>query len=408
VRRYRSADLRSENSVDSAIGLLAIEIRREVDRDSGGQCGRTEHVPLARQLLAILEDRRGGVAIGFGRSLSKANKAVTMAVEFLMEKETQTLIDGHRAEPVTHRYPVKMIALRWPETTVEPVQIRWRYAIGIPLIHLLACLAFVPWLFSWTGVACAFFGLYLFGTLGINLCYHRLLTHQGFVAPKWLEHCLAILGVCTLQDTPACWIAMHRIHHQHSDEQSDPHSPLVSFLWGHCGWLMVKNRDFLNLNYYQRFTRDILRDPFYMKLERNENWLWIYLASVAFFFFLGLGVGWPTSGFAMAGVQFGLSLVVWGVFVRTVLTWHLTWSVNSVTHVWGYQNYETGDSSRNNILVGLWSNGEGWHNNRHAGPRAAAHGHKWWEFDITWMTIRLLERLGLVTQVVRPRAWANQ
>jgi stearoyl-CoA desaturase (delta-9 desaturase) len=96
------------------------------------------------------------------------------------------------------------------------------------------------------------------------------------------------------------------------------------------------------------------------------------------------------------------------VFVRTVLMWHLTWSVNSVTHVWGYQNYETGDSSRNNILIGLLANGEGWHNNHHADQRSAAHGHKWWEIDITWITVRLLEKMGLVTQVVRPRAWTKQ
>jgi fatty-acid desaturase len=333
---------------------------------------------------------------------------MAMAVDFLVDEESQTLIDGHLSEPVTQRHPIQTASLSRPETTVAPVQIRWKYAIGIPLIHLLACLAFVPWLFSWTGVACALFGLYVFGTLGINLCYHRLLTHRGLVAPKWLEHSLAILGVCNLQDTPACWIAIHRLHHQHSDEQPDPHSPMVSFLWGHCGWLMFKNRDVFNLNYYQRFTRDILRDPFYMKLERSGNWLSVYLASVLVFFMLGLAIGWPTGESALAGVQFGLSLAVWGVFVRTVLMWHLTWSVNSVTHMWGYQNYETGDSSRNNFLVGLLANGEGWHNNHHADQRAAAHGHKWWEFDVTWITIRLLERLGLVTQVVRPRAWAEQ
>src|SRR5690606_8907984 len=179
--------------------------------------------------------------------------------------------------------PGKSKGLPRPAATVEPVQIRWRYAIGIPLVHGLACLAFVPSLFSWTGVVCALAGLYVFGTLGINLGYHRLLTHQGLVAPKWLEHTLAILGVCTLQDTPACWIAMHRIHHKHSDERPDPHSPLVNFFWGHFGWLMFTNRDFLNINHYQRFTRDILRDPFYLELERHGNWLRIYLASMLLF-----------------------------------------------------------------------------------------------------------------------------
>jgi stearoyl-CoA desaturase (delta-9 desaturase) len=128
---------------------------------------------------------------------------------------------------------------------------------------------------------------------------------------------------------------------------------------------------------------------------------------MAVFYTAGFVAGWATVGTVAAGVQFGLSLMVWGVFVRTVLTWHITWSVNSVTHVWGYQNYETGDNSRNNILVGLWSNGEGWHNNHHADQRAAAHGHKWWEFDVTWITIRVLEKLGLVKNIVLPRAWTK-
>ncbi|HMP05556.1 MAG TPA: fatty acid desaturase [Lacipirellulaceae bacterium] len=333
-----------------------------------------------------------------------------MSVELLDERDQDDAAANDAPLPPEHQGSSIAAATRrlpWPATTVDPRQIRWRYAIGIPAIHLLACLAFVPWFFSWTGVVLAVLGLYVFGTLGINLCYHRLLTHQGFVAPKWLEHALAILGVCTLQDTPACWVAMHRIHHKHSDEQPDPHSPLVNFLWGHCGWLMVKNRDFLNVNYYQRFARDLLRDPFYMKLERSGNWCWVYLASILVFFGAGYAVGALVDGTAMAGLQFGASLVVWGVFVRTVLTWHITWSVNSVTHVWGYQNYDTGDNSRNNFLVGLWSNGEGWHNNHHADQRAAAHGHKWWEFDLTWLTIRALQRLGLVKNVVLPRVWTK-
>jgi len=298
--------------------------------------------------------------------------------------------------------------LLWPKATTNPVRIRWRYAIGIPAIHLLACFVFVPWLFSWTGVVLCVLGMYVFGTLGINLCYHRLLTHQGFVVPKWLEHGLALLGVCTMQDTPACWVAMHRMHHKYSDTQPDPHSPLVSFLWGHCGWLMIVNRDFRNVNYYERFVRDILKDPFYLRLERNSFWTVIYAIHALLFFLAGFGIGWATGETAMDGVQFGLSLLVWGVFLRTVITWHVTWSVNSVTHVWGYQNYHTRESSRNNILVGLWSNGEGWHNNHHADQRAASHGHKWWEFDLTWLTVRFLEMTGLAKDVVRPKVWEKK
>ena len=111
------------------------------------------------------------------------------------------------------------------------------------------------------------------------------------------------------------------------------------------------------------------------------------------------------SGNLWGGIQFASSLLVWGVFVRTVLNWHITWSVNSVTHIWGYRNYETKDNSRNNWLIGLIANGEGWHNNHHADQRAAAHGHKWWEFDVSWLTIRLFEKLGLVHDVVRPQSW---
>jgi len=297
--------------------------------------------------------------------------------------------------------------LEWPETAVNPIRVRWRYALGIPGVHLLACLAFLPWFFSWTGVVLSVLGLYVFGTLGINLCYHRMLTHQGMVAPKWLEHFFAILGVCTMQDTPACWAAMHRIHHKHSDERPDPHSPLVNFLWGHCGWLMFHNREFINVYDYQRFSRDILRDPFYMKLERNENWLIIYAASTVVFFLGGFAAALAMGSALGAAAQFGLSLVVWGVFMRTVITWHITWSVNSFTHVWGYRNYETDDNSRNNWLVGLWANGEGWHNNHHADQRAASHGHKWWELDVTWITIRALEKFGLVKDVVRPKVWTQ-
>lgn len=297
--------------------------------------------------------------------------------------------------------------LAWPESTVEPMRIRWQYVVSIAAIHLLACLALVPLFFSWTGVVLCVLGLYVFGTLGINLCYHRLLTHQGFVVPKSLEHGLALLGVCTLQDTPACWVAMHRMHHKHSDTQPDPHSPMVNFLWSHCGWLMVVNRDFRNVNYYERFVRDILKDPFYLRLERKGFWFMIYAIHALLFYLAGFTIGWLANGTIGAGVQLGLSLVVWGVFLRTVLTWHITWSVNSITHLWGYQNYETRENSQNNILVGLWSNGEGWHNNHHADQRAASHGHKWWEIDVTWLTIWSMEKLGLAKDVVRPKAWSH-
>ena len=227
-----------------------------------------------------------------------------------------------------------------------------------------------------------------------------MLTHRSFTLPKWLEYTVATLAVCCLQDSPARWVAIHRLHHQHSDDQADPHSPLVSLLWGHVGWIFIKNSSHDRTFHYEHYSRDILRDPYYFWIECKLHWFWIYFAHAVLYYAVGLGVGWAWTGELSQGAQFGASLLVWGVFLRTVLVWHITWTVNSLGHVFGYQNYKTGDSSRNNLLFALMSNGDGWHNNHHAFQRCAAHGHKWWEFDVTFLTIRLLERLGLATNVV--------
>ena len=272
--------------------------------------------------------------------------------------------------------------------TVARGHVDWPYAISFVIYHLVALLAFWPWLFSWTGLVVFMIGVYVFGTLGINLCFHRLLTHRSFECPKWLEHGLAILGVCCLQDTPARWVGVHRLHHQHSDEPEDPHSPLVSFFWGHVGWLLVPNHELSRMQLYERYAKDLLRDPFYMNLERRLFWVWINLIQWAVFFGSGFLIGLATTGADwFEAFRFGLSILIWGVFVRTVVVWHITWSINSVTHLWGYRNYETDENSRNNFIVGIYSNGEGWHNNHHAQPRAAAHGHKWWELDVTYLTM---------------------
>jgi stearoyl-CoA desaturase (delta-9 desaturase) len=277
-------------------------------------------------------------------------------------------------------------------------------AAAIAGIHLIALLAFVPWFFSWTGLASACLGLYVFGSLGISLCYHRLLTHRSLACPKWLEHFFAILGLCCVQDTPARWVGIHRKHHEHADEQPDPHSPLAGFVWAHIGWMIYRNRDLSRLTLISRYAKDVIRDPFYAKLEQNFYWVRVILISWLCFFASGFLLEFLCCGNVLDAVQFGLSVLVWGVFVRTILVWHITWAVNSVGHLWGYRNYETGDSSRNNLLVGLLSNGEGWHNNHHADPRSACFGHRWWELDATWLTIRLLSAFGLARKVVTSRS----
>ena len=284
----------------------------------------------------------------------------------------------------------------------RPQRVNLRVLAVIIALHLLALLGCVPWLFSWSGLAWALAGLYLFGTLGVNIGYHRLLTHRGFVCPRWLEHGLALLGACCWQGSPMSWVAIHRMHHQHSDEPDDPHSPRTSFFWSHMGWFLIYDPAIYNLSTYDRYARDLLLDRFYKWLERPVVWRNLHRAQWAVFVCLGALVGGLATWSPTGAVQLALSWLVWGVFVRTVAVWHITWSVNSVTHLWGYRNFDTHDDSRNNWLVGLISNGEGWHNNHHAQPRCAAHGQRWWEVDVSYCTIRLLERVGLAWGVVRP------
>jgi stearoyl-CoA desaturase (delta-9 desaturase) len=187
----------------------------------------------------------------------------------------------------------------------------------------------------------------------------------------------------------------HRRHHQVADEEQDPHSPLRSFFWAHMGWLLVKIDDGPLI---ERYAKDIARDPFYRWLDQRNNWLIVALASwIAYF----------SVGFAAAALSASARTAPWrspgvGAILRTVVVWHLTWSVNSVTHVWGYRNYETPDVSRNNAIIAILVSGEGWHNNHHADQRSARHGHKWWELDLTWLVIRFLMFLGLAKDVALP------
>lgn len=287
---------------------------------------------------------------------------------------------------------------------VRPYRIDWVNAAVIFSFHALALLALLPQFFNLTAVIVAIVAARLFGLLGINIGYHRLLTHRSFACPKWLEHSLVVIAICCAEDTPSRWVAVHRRHHEMSDDQPDPHSPLAGFLWAHIGWLLVKNPDLARLGIYERYARDVLRDPFYLMLERNLWQLRILLIQLNAFFLAGLITGLLQTGSSSEAVPVGMSFVVWGVFARTVCVWHQTWAVNSVTHLWGYRNYATGEDSRNNVFVGLLAHGEGWHNNHHADQRSARHGHRWWEVDTTYLTIRLLERLGLAWDVALPRA----
>jgi fatty-acid desaturase len=287
---------------------------------------------------------------------------------------------------------------------VLPYQFNWPYILAIGAYHGLALLAFMPGYFTWSGLIVAIMGTHLCGLFGINLCYHRLLTHRGLKCPKWLEHAMVVIAMSCLQETPARWVAIHRRHHQFADQQPDPHSPLASFFWAHIGWILVHQPELSRLGIYERYAKDILRDRFYVALERHGWLVWINLIQMPLFFAAGFTAALLFGATPAKAAHIGVSILLFGVFVRTVLVWHITWAVNSVTHVWGYRNYETDEDSRNNFVVGMISNGEGWHNNHHADPRSARHGHRWWEMDNTWLTIRFLAWMGLASDVIAPSA----
>jgi stearoyl-CoA desaturase (delta-9 desaturase) len=293
---------------------------------------------------------------------------------------------------------------REPLPRANPARrIRWDYAVPLVILHLLALLVAVPWLFSWTGLICFQVGITLFGQLGVPIGYHRLLTHRSFQVPKWLERTFVTIALCCAQNTPARWVSWHRMHHQHADEPGDPHSPLVTFFWSHVGWLLVDDRQTHSAALYYKYARDILEDPYYLYLEKHRVAAnSIYLVHAALFFLAGLAYGWATGGW-LAGVQFGLSLLVWGVIVRTIWVWHITWAVNSVSHLFGYRNYNTRDDSRNNWFVAIITGGEGWHNNHHHEPTSATVQHRWWEIDLNYYIIKLLEWVGLATHVIPRR-----
>ncbi|HTS41579.1 MAG TPA: fatty acid desaturase [Xanthobacteraceae bacterium] len=280
--------------------------------------------------------------------------------------------------------------------------INWRNAIFFLIVHAIAILALIPWFFCWTGVALCIVGNFFFGTLGISIGYHRLFTHRGFTCPRWLECTIAVLGCCSGQEAPAFWVAVHRRHHHHADGPDDPHSPLRGFFWGHVGWLLVKNDVLERQTVIDRYARDLRRDPFQSWLIQHDHWIHLFAVSWILLFLTGFAATALMGASIASAAQFGLSLLVWGGAVRTMMVWHMTWFVNSASHLWGYRNYETRDDSRNNIWGGIICNGDGWHNNHHADPRSARHGHKWWEFDLSWLTIRLMMALGLATNVALP------
>jgi stearoyl-CoA desaturase (delta-9 desaturase) len=262
-------------------------------------------------------------------------------------------------------------------------KINWPITLSMGFIHVAALAAFVPALFSWTSVIVMGALCVLTSAFGISLCFHRSLTHRGLRLAKPLEYAAALLGTLALQGGPITWVATHRAHHASTDREGDPHGADRGFFWSHMEWLILRNSAVPSHAERRRLAPELVADPFYRFLDRNNVQLQIALGIVLFLF-----GGW--------------SMLVWGVFVRLVLMYHSTWLVNSAAHMFGYRAYETNDLSRNNWWVAILSWGEGWHNNHHAFQFSARHGLRWFEVDVVWLGIRVLQFLHLAHDVKVP------
>lgn len=268
------------------------------------------------------------------------------------------------------------------------IKINWANAIWLVIVHGGALAA--PFVFSWPGLALTFFLWWLTGGIGICLGYHRLFTHRSFQTVRPMRWAIAFIGGLAGEGSAIHWVATHRKHHAHSDKPGDPHSPVEGAWWSHMLWLFpgMKSHE-AYVTYNRRWAPDLVNDPVLRFLDVTFI-LWHIL----------MGVGLFTAGYLWEGPRMGASLLVYGLFLRLVFVLHATWFVNSASHMWGYRNYETTDDSRNNWWVAALTWGEGWHNNHHAFPTMARHGHKPWEIDITFLTIKAMEKVGLAWNVV--------
>jgi len=251
-------------------------------------------------------------------------------------------------------------------------------AVIYALIHLGAIAAL--FMFSWQRLAVAVMVYYVAVGLGISMGYHRLHTHRSYKVPLWLEYLFAICGSMALEGGPIFWVAVHRAHHQHSDQPGDPHSPRDGAFWSHVGWILFGEANHNNTRMLSKYTPDLAKHPFYVWLN-NYHWLPLLILSATLY------------------VIGGLPMVLWASCVRLVFGLHATWLVNSATHMWGARRFDTRDDSRNNWWVALISFGEGWHNNHHAHPTSARHGLAWYEVDLSWLLLKLLRALGIAKSV---------
>ena len=280
-------------------------------------------------------------------------------------------------------------------------------AVVGPLVGLIAAMV-LSWgvAFSWVHLL-VMLGVGAVSSFGITVGYHRLCTHKSFKTPAWVRYAFAAAGSMAVQGPVIWWCGEHRKHHQHSDTEGDPHSPhmredgswgegIIATLRGgfhaHIGWMLmprIESRRGLG-----KYTRDLREDPVLVAADRQFA-MWVMI---------GLIVPAVLGGLLTMSWMGALLGFLWGGLVRILVVHHITWSVNSVCHLWGSQPFESHDESRNNPIVGILALGEGWHNGHHAFPTSARHGLRWWEIDVSYWFIRTLGLVGLARDIKVPDA----
>jgi fatty-acid desaturase len=265
-------------------------------------------------------------------------------------------------------------------TFTQPIA--WLTTFFMMMFHIGALAAL--FVFSWKASLLVVVLWWVAGSLGIGMGYHRLLTHRSYKTPKWIEYFLTVCGTLALEGGPIFWVATHRVHHQNTDKDGDPHSPRDGGLWAHMGWILTGRTLHNNSAELLPYVPDLRKDKFHAWISR---WHWASIIAVG----------------AIILVAGGWQYVLWGIFFRTVIGLHSTWLVNSATHMWGTQRFPTHDTSKNSFWVALLTFGEGWHNNHHARPQSARHGLTWYELDLNWYGICALRMLGLAWDINLPK-----
>lgn len=298
-------------------------------------------------------------------------------------------------------FPVTELSTESSSTSTPGIPLSVRIAniiaVFVPFLGLIVAIVSL-WGWGISGVELGLLiSMYLLTVLGITVGYHRLFTHRSFETNRVVECIFAVLGSMAIQGSLLKWVALHRCHHHHSDTPGDPHSPhfqgngirgILKGMWyAHIGWFFKPDPPGLT-----RYVKDLSRNRFLCKISALFP-LWV-VVSILLPALLG-GIFTQT----WLGALLGL---IWGGLVRIFLVHHVTWSINSICHIWGSQPYPSQDHSRNNFLFGILALGEGWHNNHHAFSSSARHGLKWWQIDISYWVISLLACCRLAWNVRLP------